>query len=99
MDTIDFILDDVTIAYCNDYTYLGTPLSKNSIVDQVKHHLTRKAFHVIKYTSFLNNSDDPYKVKKQVWHSALQSALFYICEIWLTSDLRAAESVYTSTLK
>ena len=45
MDTIDFILDDVTIAYCNDYTYLGTPLSKNSIVDQVKHHLKRKVSH------------------------------------------------------
>ena len=99
-DTSDFILDGVTISYCSEYTYLGTPLSNNTIADQVKQHLSRKASHVIKYTSFLNkNSDTPYKVKKQVWHSALQSALFYSCETWLTTDLRAAESVYMSTLK
>ena len=99
-DTSDFILDNVTIAYCNEYTYLGTPLSNNTIAEQVKQHLSRKASHVIKYTSFLNkNSDAPYKVKQQVWHSALQSALFYSCETWLTSDLRSAESVYMSTLK
>ena len=99
-DTRDFILGDVHIAHCKEYMYLGTPISNNSIAEQVKHHLSGKACHVIKYASFLcKNSDAPYYIKQQVWHCALQSALFYSCETWLTSDLRAAESVYMSTLK
>ena len=99
-DTCDFVLDGISIVHCNDYMYLGTPLSNNPIAEQVKQHLLGKASHAIKFTSFLNkNNDAPYKIKKNVWHSALQSALFYSCETWLTSDLRAAESVYMSTLK
>ena len=56
--------------------------------------------HAVKFTAFLyKNGDDPYKVKKQVWQSVHQSAIFYRCETWFTADLRAAESVYMSSLK
>ena len=59
-----------------------------------------KAAHVLKYYSFLGkNTDAPFVVKAKVWKSALQSALFYGSETWLTGDLKAAETVYMATLK
>ncbi len=66
----------------------------------MKEHLKAKAGHVLKFISFLTkNNDAPYHIKKTVWESALQSALFYSCETWLACDLRTAETVYMSTLK
>ena len=59
-----------------------------------------KASHVMKFTSFLTkNNEAPFSVKKAVWQSALNSAIFYSCETWLTPDVKAAESTYMSTLK
>ena len=99
-DTTDFILENIHISYVESYTYLGTPISNNSISEQVKQHLASKIGHAVKLTAFLfKNSEATYKIKKQVWMCALQSAVFYSCETWLTADLRAADSVYMSSLK
>ena len=99
-DVRDFVLDDVRICHIDSYTYLGTPISNNPIGKQVRQHVASKASHVIKFTAFLHKNDEaPYNIKRQVWMSALQTAIFYSCETWLTVDLRAAESVYMSTLK
>ena len=47
----------------------------------------------------MKNNDAPFNVKKTVWTSALQSAVFYSGETWFTSDFRAVEAVYISSLK
>ena len=95
-----FQVDDVVIARTGCYEYLGTPVMMAPISEQVKTHLSRKFGNVCKFISFLKkNSDAPFQVKKKVWESALCSSIFYSCETWFTKDLKAAESVYYSTLK
>ena len=99
-DKEPFVLGDITIGYTASYVYLGSYCSAEAVSVQVKAQVRRKTGHVMKYSSFLaKNNDAPYRVKKQVWESALQSAIFYSCETWLANDVRAAESVYMSTLK
>ncbi len=65
----------------------------------LQQHLNAKSSHVLKFTSFLaKNIDAPFSVKKSVWNSVLQRAIFYNCETWLTRDLRIAETIYMSTM-
>ena len=76
-------------------TYLGTSISPLPISDQVKKHLSSKSNHVLKFCSFLTkNSDAPFQVKRTVWESDLQSPIFYGIAMWLTTDLRVAESTW-----
>ena len=87
-DSEPFIVGDVTVSRTSSYTYLGTPISDDSIAEQARHHLRSKTGHVMKFYSFLSkNCDAPYVVKKQVWQSALKAAVFYSCETWITQDL------------
>ena len=59
-----------------------------------------KTRNVMKFFTFLaKNTDAPYYVKHTVWDSAIVSSIFYSSETWLTSNLKAAESVYISTVK
>ncbi len=99
-DQMNFVLGDVIIEHTDSYVYLGSQISISSVAQQVKDHIKSKASHVFKFTSFLTkNNDAPFCVKYTVWDSALKSAIFYGCETWLTKDLKAAESVYLSSLK
>ena len=53
-----------------------------------------------KFYSFLaKNNDCPYEVKLKVWRSALNSAILYSSETWLTNDLRTVNTSYNATLK
>ena len=95
-----FLLDDVVINYTESYTYLGAVLSNTSLVAQISQHMKAKQSHMRKFTSFLmKNSDAPYTVKIKVWNSALNAAILYSSETWLTGNLRSVESSYVSTLK
>jgi len=99
-DDVPFTLDNITVSRTDKYSYLGTWISNTQISNQVKEHIKTKNSHCLKFAAFLSkNSDAPYTVKKKVWESALMSAVFYSCESWLTRDLKAAEVVYTRTLK
>ena len=99
-DTRPIMIDTITISHTDRYVYLGTPISAKSIAAQVEDHLKSKSGHVLKFSSFLaKNTDARFSVKQTVWESALNSAIFYSCETWMTSNLKAAESVYSSTLK
>ena len=99
-DMQPFVLGNMSVAYTNTYTYLGTTISTETITKQVQRHVRAKASHVMKFTSFLTkNNEAPFSVKKAVWQGALNSAIFYSCETWLTPDLKTAESTYMSTLK
>lgn len=97
----DFIqIDDIVIKKAAEYIYLGTPISCQPLVTQIRNHIKSKMPHTYKFTSFLyKNSDCPYTVKKKVWRSALLASLFYSSETWLTSDLRPADSPYNSMLR
>ena len=96
----EMILDEVTISHTNSYAYLGAIISDDNISAQVANHISSKQNHIRKFTSFLSkNSDCPYSVKYKVWTSALNSAIFYSCETWLTNDLKRLETPYMSTLK
>ena len=48
---------------------------------------------------FTKNSDAPYIVKRSVWTGALNASMLYSCETWLTTDFRAVEKGYMSSLK
>ena len=99
-DKQPFRIDGLTISHTDVYTYLGTPISATSVTNQLKAHLQQKTCHTMKFCSFLaKNYDAPFFVKKTVWRSALQAAIFYSCDTWLTRDLKPAESVYNTTLK
>ena len=99
-DTTPITLGDVTICRTSSYTYLGAIISDCTVSQQVKNHVNAKKSHSRKYTSFLaKNSDAPYSIKHKVLTAAINAALFYSCETWLTSDLRAVESMYMRCIK
>jgi hypothetical protein len=100
LDTRPVQVGNISVNYTVSYNYLGTPISISPISEQVKQHLQQKTGHVLKFYSFIaKNADAPYSVKKTVWDSALKSAIFYSCETWLTLDIKAAETVFNSSLK
>ncbi len=99
-DSVPFVLDYAVIAKTISYHYLGAHISNDTVTNQVKQHINGKAAHVLKFVSFLSkNNDCPYVVKHKVRSSALNAAILYSSETWLTNDLRAAEKPYISTLK
>ena len=51
-----FIIDDVAIEYCEEYIYLDTPISNESIPVQVKRHIQSKYSHLLKFTSFISRN-------------------------------------------
>ena len=56
--------------------------------------------HVQKFISFCaKNADAPYKIKHLVWESAMNSAILYSCESWLTGNLKCIEQPYLQTIK
>jgi hypothetical protein len=95
-----FLAGDVEINYTESYTYLGAVLSNMGLAAQISQHMKSKQSHMRKFTSFLTrNSDAPYEVKLKVWNSALNAALLYSSETWLTNNLQVVESSYVSSLK
>ena len=99
-DLRPFVLDEVSISHTSEYVYLGTIISVKSIAEQVIAHLKMKTGNVMKFFTFLaKNTDAPFYVKHTVWDSAIVSSIFYSSETWLTSNLKAAETVYISTVK
>ena len=59
-----------------------------------------KAPHLRKFISFLTkNSECPYNVKHKVWKSALNSAVLYSCETWISNDFKILDTPYLTTLK
>ena len=99
-DDAPITIQDITIEKTDQYIYLGAALSNNPIATQVKKHINNKSAHIRKFYSFLaKNNDSPYVVKLKVWNSALNTAVLYSCETWLTNDLRNVEASYNNTLK
>ena len=99
-DTTPITLGDVTICRTSSYTYPGDIISDCTVSQQVKIHVNAKKSHSRKYTSFMaKNSDAPYSIKHKVLTAAINSALFYSFETWLTSDLRVVESMYMRCIK
>ena len=99
-DVAPIPLGNVTVAYTENYVYLGTPMSNSPLTMQIQDHMSTKHAHCLKFTSFLTkNSDAPYNVKETVWQSALKSSLMFSCKTWLCTNLRPAEAPYMSSLK
>ena len=99
-DSTPFVLGDAVISKAASYTYLGAVISNNKVNVQIKQHLEQKAPHIRKFTSFLTkNSDCPYNIKFKVWNSALNVAILYSCETWITNDTKQAETPYLGSLK
>ena len=93
-------MNRVVIARTDKYTYLGATITDDSITNQCKNQIASKLHHVRKFNSFLaKNSDAPFPVKKKVWDSAVNSAIFYSASSWLTKNLKAADKPYMDTVK
>jgi hypothetical protein len=98
--TEPFRFENVTISHTATYTYLGARIENSSIVKQVSQHMNVKQAHTRKFTSFMTkNSDAPYSIKLKVWNSAMNAAILYSSETWLTTNLQCVESSYVSTIK
>ncbi len=99
-DTDPFNFENIAISYTQSYTYLGAVIANTNIVKQVSEHMTTKRSHLRTFTSFVTkNSDAPYAVKAKVCNSALNAAILYSCETWLTGNLQCVESSYISSIK
>ena len=99
-DTFPVMLDNVCVSFTNSYNYLGTPVAAEPLREQISSHVRTKSAHVFKFSSFCKkNCDSPFAVKKLVWNSAIQSALFYSCETWLSADLKCLSQPYLRTIK
>ena len=99
-DRAPFVLDVVKIAATDRYVYLGSPITKGPLKDEVKSHVEFKKGHIRKFSSFLKkNSEAPFSVKKLVWESAMNSAILYGCESWLCNNIKAVEQPFALSQK
>ena len=93
-DTQPFHIGNIIISATDQYQYLGTTISNNTIADQIQNHINSKKCHERKFGSFLRkNSDAPFVVKIKVWDSAMCSAILYSSEIWLTNNLKCVSNI------
>ena len=100
IDNEPFILGNVTIEHTEVYTYLGTPITEGSIASQLSLHVKSKEPHLRKFTPFLvKNRDAPFKVRKLVLSSALNSALLYGAETWYTNNFQSLTQPILSATK
>jgi len=84
----------------HSYIYLGAIISNEKTGAQIQNHVKGKAPHLRKFISFLTkNSECPYNVKHKVWKSALNSAVLYSCETWISNDFKILDTPYLTTLK
>ena len=91
-DREPFIIEDVTVTFTDKYIYLGSPILNASVTAQVGEHVRNKQEYVLKYYSFIHkNISAPYEVKQKVLHAAVNSALLYACESWLSSCWKSVE--------
>ena len=99
-DTSPFVIEDITVGITDKYVYLGSPILDACISRQVAEHIASKLSHLLKLSSFCQkNADAPFPIKKTVWNSAIQSAVFYRCETWLTKQLHSLSRPYLCSIK
>ena len=99
-DERSFILDGVTIQNTSTYTYLGSLICNSPVHKQVEKHMLNAERHARKFVSFtMKNKEAPFKVKKQVWQSAVNGAILYGCESWLTDHLKSTSKSFLSSQK
>ena len=93
--------DDLTVANCESYTYLGAIFTQDGKPrSSLEQHLNAKKGNVLKFVSFLEkNKDFPFWVKRKVMESALLSAILYGCEAWINGSASMVEVTYRSLIK
>jgi hypothetical protein len=99
-DTTPFVLEDIYISHTEKYCYLGAVITADPIHKQVVDHIKNKQRHVWKSASFLHkNRTAPFMVKERVLQGALNSALLYGCESWLTGQVKCVETAILGCIK
>ena len=99
-DRNPFTVGNISISHTEKYVYLGSPISTKSIADQVQDHIRMKQGHINKFQSFVNRHENtPYAIKYKVLQAALNSALLYSCESWLTNNLRCVDTAVDTCIK
>ena len=96
-----FIIEQMTIEWCDRYTYLGSIfVSDGSLSSALSAHAEAKMCHILKFVSFLNkNRAIPFPVKLKVFNAALMSSVLYGCEAWFNADLKPVEKLYNWAVK
>ena len=99
-DSAPFKVGNATICHTEKYIYLGTPISAHPIGKQVEDHIKSKQGHICKFQSFVHrNQDAPYMVKHCVLQAAVNSAILYSCESWLSKNLKCVDTAMEGCLK
>lgn len=85
-DRDSFIIDDVEIRHTDQYSYLGSLITAETLSKQVKKEINGRLKQTFKFSSFLKkNPMAPFTIKTKVWTSAVQSTILYTCESWMTN--------------
>ena len=99
-DVTPFQVGNISVAHTSNYTYLGSPISSESIIKHVENHIKDKQSQVFKYNSFVDkNYNAPYQVKQKVLQAAVNSSLLYSCESWLITNLKRVDTVVATCIK
>ena len=98
------ILANVVVAHTDQYTYLRSPISNATMSRQIAAHMQAQITHTFKFSSFCHkNADAPKRAhtasRSSFWDNALQSAILYSSETWLTLDLNCLIHPYLRTVK
>ena len=103
-DTSSFILANVVVAHTDQYTYLRSPISIATMSRQIAAHMQAQRTHTFKFSCFCHkNADAPKRAhtasRSSFWNNAVQSAILYSSETWLTLDLNCLVQPYLRTVK
>merc|ERR1711884_482275 len=101
MDKVSFMMGAHRVQHCENYLYLGVPITADGKNDStLKLHIMNKNKEINKLIIFLaTNYDAPFTVKKRVVDAAFTSSLLYGCESCLNVSVKPVEKVYMSAIK
>ena len=100
-DRLPFEYKEIIVKNIAQYLYLGAWICESGkIQDVIKLHEEYASSLINKFSIFCSaNTNMPFKVKREVFDSAVTSALVYSTESWLSNSIKPIEAHYHTMIR
>ena len=100
-DRLPFGYKGIIVKNTSQYLYLGAWVCESGrIKDVIKLHEEYASNLINKFSIFCSsNTNMPFKIKREVFNSAVTSALIYSTESWCTNNIKPIEAHYHTMIR
>ena len=103
-DKVNLTFHKYTFSYTNHYVYLGADFCEDGLTSSViRKHVEKSQKQINKFASFIyKNKNMPYKAKKLVADSVIQSSFLYCSETWMNvnnNNIKPLNTQYMTIIK